>query len=103
MSIQNLIDEASKAISQNNPEEAQTILISLKDNEEKIKHHGQRADAIVKSMLQHSRTTKGQKEMVNLNAMADEYLRLAYHGFRYKDKNFNANMQTEYDERIWRK
>jgi signal transduction histidine kinase len=95
-----LIDEASKAIRQNNPDEALAILTGLKDNEEKIRHHGQRADAIVKSMLQHSRTNKGQKELVNLNAMADEYLRLAYHGFRYKDKNFNAIMQTEYDESL---
>ncbi len=95
-----LIDEASQAIKQNNPENAQTILASLRENEEKIRHHGQRADAIVKSMLLHTRTNKGQKELVDFNAMADEYLRLAYHGFRARDKNFQVSLHSDYDQQI---
>jgi signal transduction histidine kinase len=69
-------------------------------NEEKINEHGKRADAIVKGMLQHSRTTSGQKEPTNIKALADEYLRLAYHGMRAKDKAFNATLKTDYDETI---
>ena len=67
-----------------------TIAKDIEENEEKINHHGKRADAIVKGMLQHSRTGSGQKEPTDINALADEYLRLAYHGFRAKDKSFNA-------------
>ncbi len=69
-------------------------------NEEKINHHGKRADAIVKGMLQHSRSSTGQKELTDINALADEYLRLSYHGFRGKDKAFNATMNTDFDESI---
>ena len=70
------------------------------DNEEKINHHGKRADAIVKGMLQHSRSSSGVKEPTDINKLADEYLRLAYHGLRAKDKSFNATMKTDYDESI---
>ena len=69
-------------------------------NEEKINHHGKRADAIVKGMLQHSRTSTGKKEPTDINALADEYLRLAYHGLRAKDKDFNAEIKTDFDESI---
>jgi signal transduction histidine kinase len=69
-------------------------------NEEKINHHGKRADAIVKGMLQHSRTSTGVKERTDINALADEYLRLSYHGLRAKDKSFNAEMKTDFDESI---
>ncbi|MFZ1312883.1 MAG: HAMP domain-containing sensor histidine kinase, partial [Chitinophagaceae bacterium] len=69
-------------------------------NEEKINHHGKRADAIVKGMLQHSRSSSGQKEATDINALADEYLRLSYHGLRAKDKAFNATIKTEFDETI---
>ncbi len=68
------------------------------ENEEKINHHGKRADAIVKGMLQHSRTSSGQKEPTDINALCDEYLRLAYHGMRAKDKSFNADIKTDFDE-----
>jgi len=67
---------------------------------EKINHHGKRADGIVKSMLQHSRTSSGKKEPTDINILADEYLRLAYHGMRAKDKSFNTAMKTDYDENI---
>jgi signal transduction histidine kinase len=70
----------------------------IKANEEKINHHGKRADAIVKGMLQHS--GNGKKEPTNINALADEYLPLAYHGLRAKNKSFNATMKTEFDETI---
>jgi signal transduction histidine kinase len=69
-------------------------------NEEKINHHGKRADAIVKGMLQHSRQSSGKKEPTNINALCDEYLRLAYHGLRAKDKDFTATMETNFDARI---
>jgi ligand-binding sensor domain-containing protein/signal transduction histidine kinase len=71
-------------------------------NEQKINHHGKRADAIVKGMLQHSRVSTGQKEPTDINALADEYLRLSYHGLRAKDKSFNAEMKTDFDESIGR-
>jgi signal transduction histidine kinase len=69
-------------------------------NEEKINHHGKRADAIVKGMLQHSRSSSASKELTDINKLADEYLRLAYHGLRAKDKSFNATLKTDFDETI---
>jgi signal transduction histidine kinase len=69
-------------------------------NLEKINHHGKRADGIVKGMLQHSRASGDKKEATNINALADEYLRLAYHGLRAKDKSFNAELVTDFDESI---
>ena len=60
-----------------------------------------RADAIVKSMLQHSRISNDHKEPTDINALADEYLRLAYHGFRAKDKSFNATLVTDFDPDHW--
>ena len=70
------------------------------DNSEKINHHGKRAGDIVKGMLQHSRSSTGVKEPTDINALCDEYLRLGYHGLRAKDKNFNAEMKTDFDESI---
>jgi len=69
-------------------------------NSEKINHHGKRADAIVKGMMQHSSSGSGKKEPTDINKLADEYLRLAYHGLRAKDKSFNATMKTDFDESI---
>jgi signal transduction histidine kinase len=69
-------------------------------NEEKIYHHGKRADSIVKNMLQHSRQTKGVKEPSDIYALADEYLRLSYHGLRAKDKSFNAKIETDFDKSL---
>ena len=76
------------------------LINDLIDNEEKINHHGKRADAIVKGMLQHSRSSTGVKEPTDINALADEYLRLSYHGLRAKDKSFNAEMKTDFDPTI---
>jgi signal transduction histidine kinase len=95
-----LIDEMKDEIAAGNWQLAAEIADDLKQNLEKINHHGKRADAIVKAMLQHSRTSTGQKELTDINALADEYLRLAYHGLRAKDKSFNATMKTDFDENI---
>ena len=95
-----LITEMKDELTKGNIEEAKTIADDINDNEQKIIFHGKRADAIVKGMLQHSRSSSGQKEPTDINALADEYLRLAYHGLRAKDKSFNATMKTDYDENI---
>jgi len=95
-----LIDEMKEELATGNQQEALEIADDIKQNLEKINHHGKRADAIVKGMLQHSRTSSGQKEPTDINALADEYLRLAYHGLRAKDKSFNAEMKTDFDENI---
>ncbi|KAA9042302.1 two-component sensor histidine kinase [Ginsengibacter hankyongi] len=95
-----LIAELTNELSTGNKEEAISIAKDIKENEEKINHHGKRADAIVKGMLQHSRANRGQKELTDINALADEYLRLSYHGIRAKDKNFNVALQTDFDESI---
>jgi signal transduction histidine kinase len=95
-----LVDELKEELATGNRQQAIEIADDIKANEEKINHHGKRADAIVKGMLQHSRTNSGQKEPTDINALADEYLRLAYHGLRAKDKSFNATMKTDFDESI---
>jgi len=95
-----LIAEMKHEINVGNMAEAKNIANDIQDNEEKINYHGKRADAIVKSMLQHSRSSSGKKEATDINALADEYLRLAYHGLRAKDKSFNAKFQTDFDDRI---
>ena len=92
-----MIDEMNDEIDKGDIEEVKFIAKDIKINLEKINHHGKRADAIVKGMLQHSRTSSGVKEPTDLNALADEYLRLAYHGFRAKDKSFNATFSLEAD------
>src|SRR6185295_5196095 len=95
-----LITEMKHEIDSGNLTEAKNIAKDIQDNEEKITFHGKRADAIVKSMLQHSRTSSGKKEPTDINALADEYLRLAFHGLRAKDKSFNAKFETDFDDRI---
>jgi two-component system, NtrC family, sensor kinase len=95
-----LIDELNTEIDNGNYQDVKDIAADIKTNQEKINHHGKRAASIVKGMLQHSRNSNGQKEMTDVNALADEYLRLAYHGLRAKDKTFNANMSTDFDPEI---
>jgi two-component system, NtrC family, sensor kinase len=87
-------------VNKGNTEEVKAIANDVVQNLEKINHHGQRAADIVKGMLQHSRSSNGVKEPTDINALADEYLRLAYHGLRAKDKDFNATMKTDFDETI---
>jgi len=95
-----LIEEMNEEIEKGDMEEAKAIASDIKQNLEKINHHGKRADAIVKGMLQHSRSSTGIKEPTDINSLADEYLRLAYHGLRAKDKSFNAIMKTDYDDSL---
>ncbi|MGB5499063.1 MAG: HAMP domain-containing sensor histidine kinase, partial [Maribacter sp.] len=95
-----LLAEMKEELDKGNIEDAKSIANDAIDNQQKINHHGKRADAIVKGMLQHSQSTSGIKEPTDINALADEYLRLAYHGLRAKDKSFNATMKTDFDETI---
>ena len=95
-----LVEELQQELQAGKIDDAFVLSNNIKENEEKINHHGKRADAIVKSMLQHSRTSTGKKEPTDINALCDEYLRLAYHGLRAKDKTFNAATKTSFDESI---
>jgi len=102
-----LIDEINQAVIRGDTGEVIPLLGNLRENEEKIRYHGQRADAIVKSMLQHSRVNSGKKELTDINALAEEYLRLSYHGLRAKDKStttgqtaFNATLVTQFDPEL---
>lgn len=95
-----LIAEMRSQLDEGSIEEAKAIADDVKQNLEKINHHGKRADAIVKSMLQHSRTSTGKKQSTDINTLTDEYLRLSYHGMRAKDKSFNCEMTIEFDESL---
>jgi ligand-binding sensor domain-containing protein/signal transduction histidine kinase len=95
-----LVDEMKQELAAGSRQLAEEIAEDIKQNLQKINHHGKRADAIVKGMLQHSRTSTGQKEPTDINALADEYLRLSYHGLRAKDKSFNADFKTDFDETL---
>ncbi|HMC98640.1 MAG TPA: HAMP domain-containing sensor histidine kinase, partial [Ferruginibacter sp.] len=97
-----LIDEMQQEIEKGNIDEVKSLASDIKDNEQKIRHHGKRADSIVKGMLQHSRNSSGQKEMTDINALVDECMRLSYHGLRAKDKSFNAKMITAFDDTLTR-
>src|SRR4029078_4243314 len=95
-----LLMEMKDEIDKGNLDEVKSIADDVIDNQEKIHHHGKRADSIVKGMLQHSRSSSGVKEPTDINALCDEYLRLAYHGLRAKDKSFNATTKTAFDESL---
>lgn len=95
-----LIDEMEEELGKGDVAEATEIAGSIKQNLEKIIHHGKRADGIVKGMLQHSRASSNVKESTDINKLADEYLRLAFHGLRAKDKSFNAELVTHFDEKL---
>ncbi len=95
-----LIGEMKQELAIGNMQQANEIADDLKLNLEKINQHGKRADAIVKGMLEHSRTSSGQKEPTDINKLAEEYMRLAYHGLRAKDKSFNAEIKTDFDSSI---
>lgn len=92
-----LLDEMKAELVTGNLQPATEIAEDVKQNLEKILYHGKRADAIVKSMLQHSRSSSGKKELTDINALCDEYLRLAYHGYRAKDKSFNSKFESQLD------
>jgi two-component system, NtrC family, sensor kinase len=95
-----LVDEMEEEMNKGNTAEVKIIAGNIKKNLEKINHHGQRADVIVKGMLLHSRNSTGQKIPTNINALAEEYLRLSYHGFRARDTSFNVAMKKKFDENI---
>ena len=95
-----LIEEMEQELKEGNTEEVVAIVEDIKQNLEKIRHHGMRADGIVNGMLQHSRASSGQKEPVDINSLADEYFRLAYHGLRAKDKSFNSELVMNFDDQI---
>ncbi len=95
-----LLIEMKDELDKGNVEDAKAIAGDAIENQQKILHHGKRADAIVKGMLQHSRTSSGQKELTDINTLCDEYLRLAYHGLRAKDKAFNAKFETNFDSTL---
>jgi len=98
-----LKDEINRVnIPSNYKSNIQLMIDDLVKNQQKINHHGKRADSIVKGMLQHSRTNTGQKEPTDINTLADEYFRLSYHGLRAKEKTFNATLLTDFDESIGR-
>ncbi len=92
-----MLTELKEALKTGNTQEALTIANDVQENEKKIRHHGKRADFIVKGMLEHSRTSTGEKQVTNINLLADEFLKLSYHGLRAKDKNFNAELVTHFD------
>lgn len=96
--IDEIQEERAKHIEHRDEELVDEILDDIKQNLEKITHHGKRADNIVKGMLQHSRASSGTKEPTDINALCDEYLRLSYHGLRAKDKSFNATLITDFEE-----
>ncbi len=95
-----LLDEMKDELAKGNTQDAMDMAEDIKQNLQKILTHGKRADGIVKGMLQHSRKSTGQKEPTDINALADEYLRLAYHGIRAKDNSFNATLNTDFDPAI---
>ena len=95
-----LIQEMKEEIEKGNLEEVKALANDIAENEQKINHHGKRADAIVKGMLQHSRTSSGVKEPTDINVLADEYLRLSYHGMLAKDSSFNAEFKTDFDPNL---
>ncbi|MDN3642877.1 ATP-binding protein [Lutimonas halocynthiae] len=97
---QELMKEMQDEIKKGDKEEALEIGNDIEQNLEKIHHHGQRASEIVKGMLQHSRSSTGIRELTDINTLTDEYLRLAYHGLRAKDKSFNAKLETNFDEQL---
>jgi two-component system, NtrC family, sensor kinase len=95
-----LIQEMAEELQKGDLEEVKALADDIKSNLEKINHHGKRADGIVKGMLQHSRNNTGNKELTDINVLADEYLRLSFHGLRAKDKTFNSDFKTELDPNI---
>jgi signal transduction histidine kinase len=95
-----LADELQNELNNKNTDAALSISEEIKTNEKRINHHGKRADSIIKAMLQHSRSSTGEQELTDINALANEYIKLSYHGFRAKDKNFTATITTEFDNTI---
>ena len=94
---QEMLEELEQELKKGDIEEAKAIAADIRENEKKINHHGKRADFIVKGMLEHSRTSTGERQISNINVLADEFMKLSYHGIRAKDKSFNADLLTNFD------
>ncbi len=97
---QELIEELGEELKKGNMDEVKELVANIQENEAKIVQHGKRADSIVKGMLQHSRSSSGEKQKTNLNVLAEEYLKLSYHGLRAKDKSFTADFKTHLDPEL---
>jgi two-component system NtrC family sensor kinase len=95
-----MIGELEEELKSGNIDDALAIAVGVKENEKKIRHHGKRADFIVKGMLEHSRTSKGEKTLTDINVLAEEFFKLSYHGLRAKDKNFNAEFVMNFDKTL---
>ncbi len=95
-----LLDEMKNELDLGNTNDAKQLANDVIQNLEKINHHGKRADAIVKGMLQHSRSSTGAKELTDINGLVDEYLRLCFHGLKAKEKSFNATIKTSFDDKV---
>lgn len=95
-----LIDELRESLKRNDMEDALAIADDIQQNEEKVNQHGKRADFIVKGMLQHSRNNTGEKQLTDINTLADEFFKLSYHGLRAKDKSFNAELVARFDDKL---
>jgi signal transduction histidine kinase len=95
-----LIQELKQENGAGRSKEVEEVANEIEENIKKITNHGKRADLIVKSMLEHSRSSNGESQVMDINALVEEYLRLSYHGFRGKDKSFNAILQTDFDKSI---
>ncbi len=95
-----LSDEIMESVRKGDLTGIQQLAEDIRANQEKILEHGQRADSIVKSMLQHSRSSTGNKELTDINTLVDEYARLSYHGIKAKDKTFNVTFKAEYDPNV---
>ena len=95
-----MLAELGEELDKGDIAEAKAIAADIEQNEQKINHHGKRAEAIVKGMLEHSRSSTGQKELTDINQLADEYIRLSYHGLRAKDKSFNSELITNFDSSL---
>ena len=98
--VEELKAEKAKAITERDEKLEEELLNNIKDNAEKISHHGKRADAIVKVMQHHSRSSAGEKELTDINALVSDFLKLSYDGLRTKDKSFNSRMVTDFDDAI---
>ena len=98
--LEELKAESAKPKAEQDEQLAMELINNLIGNEEKINHHGKRADSIVKGMLEHSRTSTGEKQLTDINTLAEEFLKLSYHGLRAKDKNFNAELITHFDKNL---
>jgi signal transduction histidine kinase len=95
-----MLDDLKEALNAGQTEDVLSIANNIQENEKKIRHHGKRADFIVKGMLEHSRNTAGERQPTNINVLADEFLKLSYHGVRAKDKSFNSELVTHFDPNL---